>query len=77
MELARALDHPQLQRLAERSCGAGMGTGTGLVPMEAPDAKRVGRPVYPDSKYRFAASREDLAVSSTGDGPDHMVAHYA
>lgn len=77
MELARTLDHPQLQRLAERSRGAGTGTGTGLVPMEAPDAKRIGTSIYPGAKYSFAASREDLAVFSTGDGPDQVLAHYA
>lgn len=77
LELALALDQPQLLRLAERSRGARSGTGTGLVPMEAPDAKRIGMPVYPGSKYSFAASREDLAVFSTGDGPDQVIAHYA
>jgi len=77
LELAQALDQPQLLRLAERSRGAGTGSGTGLVPMEVPDLRRMGLSLYPGSTYSFAASREDLAVYTTGNTPDQVVAHYA
>jgi hypothetical protein len=77
LELAQALDQPQLLRLAARSQGAPAGSGTGLVPMEAPDPRHLGVPLYPRATYSFAASRQDLAVYSTEASPDQVLAHYA
>jgi len=77
-ELARSLNNPQLQRLVARSQRSGdEGSKSGLVPMEPPHPKAIGASIYPGASYSFAASRPDLAIYTTGDAPDKVVAHYA
>lgn len=76
-ELARSINNPHLQRLATRSRGSREGSGTGLVPDEAPAAKALGTSTYPGSSYSFAASRQDLAVYRTSDAPEKVIAHFA
>ncbi len=76
-ELAQSINNPQLQHLANRSRGSRAGSGTGLVPDEAPDTKTLGTATYPGSSYSFAASRQDLAVYSTNDAPEKVIAYFA
>lgn len=76
-ELARSINNPQLQRLANRSRGSREGPGTGLVPDEAPATKSLGTSTYPGSSYSFAASRQGIAVYRTRDDPEKVIAYFA
>lgn len=76
-ELAHGLEARGLKLLANRISRGPSIKGTGLVAEEAPTAKFLGAALYPGARFQFAASRPGMAVFTTTDAPDKVLAFYA
>lgn len=76
-ELAHGLEDRGLKLLANRIAHRSAIKGTGLLAEEPPPAKSLGAAPYPGARYRFAASQAGMAVFSTPDPPESVLAFYA
>lgn len=75
-ELARGSEQPALRMLAGRVARSARIKGTGLVAEEPPAGKALGAAPYPGARFRFAASQPGMAVFTTADAVDKVLAHY-
>ena len=76
-ELAHGLEGRGLKLLANRTAHRSAIKGPGLIAEEPPTAKTLGAAPYPGARFRFAASQPGLAVFTTADAPDKVLAFYA
>jgi hypothetical protein len=76
-ELAHGLEDRSLKVLAGRVAHRSSIKGTGLLAEEAPAAKSLGVAPYPGARFRFAASQPGMAVFTTADPADKVLAFYA
>ena len=76
-ELAHGLEDRGLKLLANRISHRSAIKGTGLIAEEPPTAKGLGATPYPGARFRFAASQPGMAVFTTADAPDKVLAFYA
>ena len=76
-ELAQGLEQGHLKLLANRVSHRPAARSTGLIAETVPDAKSLGAAPYPGARFRPAASQPGMAVFSTADAPDRVLAFYA
>lgn len=76
-ELAHGLENHGLKLLANRIAHRSAIKGTGLIAEEPPGTKTLGAAPYPGARFRFAASQPGMAVFTTNDAPDKVLAFYA
>lgn len=75
-ELARGVEQQGLRLLASRVARGASIKGTGLVAEEPPGPKALGAAAYPGARFRFAASQPGMAVFTTADSADKVLAFY-